>query len=433
MIEEKKMGKYTILEDPRVDECIDGYLKRVVDALLEDLPGIRSIILAGGFGKGEGSVIVDNHGVKPLRDFDLVVIFGERVPSVEFIQDVQRRLQDRFGSMRVDDEYYLSNDLVPEIKATTLDRINSLPDIFTYDLKKCKVIYGEDLRSQIKWNLEDLPLRTNARALFQKAIALIGVFHSEYLNEEIPLHLRESFLRETSRAYIEICVGLCLLVKRYDSSSIRRLEILREIYKREFAGLYEKIPDLVEKLDASTRYKLDPANNKMSVNLLDYWFETRDDLGEVIKYYYSKYLNLSFKDWVQFATDLEVSLTKKYYLPVMDAFLRNKNLSTNDFILYLSNLLFNIKENIEYSRAAFKDSHLSIPLLYGVSSPAIKVLSTTPLVLFSINRDKSMNSVYINMALKKLKFAKLNKKKHKDLWEEARSKFLNVVFSVNMI
>jgi len=335
--------------------------------------------------------------------------------------------------MRVGDEYYLLNDLVPEIKATTLQRINSFPDIFTYDLKKCKVIYGEDLRSKIKWNLKDLPLRTNARALFQKAIALIGVFHSEYLNGEIPLPLRDSFLRETSRAYIEICVGLCLLAKQYDSSCIRRLEILREIYRREFSDLYEKIPDLVEKVDASTRYKLDPANNRISVNLLDYWFETRDDLGEVIRYYYSKYLNLSFENWVQFATALEMNLTKKYYLPVIDAFLRNKNLPANYFILNLSNLLFNIKENLDYSRLALRDRHLSIPLLCGISSPAIKVFSITPMVLFFINRDGSINSQYIDMVLRKLKFVKLNKKKHKNVWEEVRSKFLEVVFSVNMI
>jgi len=427
-----KMGKYTVLEDPKVDEFIDGYLGRVVEALLENMSGIRSIILAGSFGKGEGSVVTDSQGVRPLRDFDFYVIFSGKVPPVKFIQNVQKRLQEKFGSMRVHDEYYLSNDLVAEIKATTLERINSFPDISTYDLKNCQVIYGEDLRSKIKWNLKDIPLRTNARALFQKAIALIGVFHSEYLNGEIPLHLRDSFLRETSRAYIEICVGLCLLANRYDSSSIRRLETLRETYRKEFSDLYQKIPDLVEKIDASTRYKLDPTNNPLSVNLLDYWFETRDDLGEVIKYYYHQYLNVSFKNWVQFATALEKNLTKKYYLPLIDTSLKNKNLPTNHLFLDISNFLFNIKESIVYSRQAFRDRRLSIPLFYGLSSPAIKVFSTTPLVLFSVNRDGSINFEYVDMVLKKLKFVKLEKK-NEDLWEMARSKFLQLVFSVNLI
>lgn len=427
------MGKYTALEDPRVDEYIDGYLKRVIEVILQDLPAIRSIILAGSFGKGEGSVVIDSEGVKPLRDFDIVVVFREKTPPLGIIKNVQKSLQERFCSMKVQDKYYLSNDLIPELKATTLQNINSLPDIFTYDLKKCQIIYGEDLRSKIKWELDDLPLRTNARALFQKAIALIGAFHTEYLNAEIPPHLRDSFLRETSRAYIEICVGLCLLANRYDSSSIRRLETLREIYRTEFPDLYEKVPDLVEKVVASTRYKLDPANNRISVNLLDYWFDTRDDLGEVIKYYYGRYLNLSFRNWVQFSADLETNLTREYYLPVIEAFLRNRNLPANFLVLNLSNLLFNVKENLEYSRLALGERHLSMPLLYGLSSPVIKVFSVTPLVLFSVNRDGSVNSQSIDMALKKLKFVKLNCKQYKNVWEEARSKFLEVVFSVNMI
>ena len=428
----KLVGKYTIHEDLRVDEYIDRYLERVVEALLESVSGIRSIILAGSFGKGEGSVLVNGETVKPLRDFDLCVVFREKVPPRDLIKNIRKRMQDRFGSIKVHD-YYLMGDLIAEIGATTLENINSFPDIGTYDLKKCKVIYGEDIRSEIKWDLKDLPLRTNARALFQKAIALVGAFRSEYLNGEIPSHLKDSFLRETSRAYIEICVGLCLLAKRYDSSCIRRFEIVREIYRKEFLGLYERVPDLVSKIEASTKYKLDPATNRMNVNLLDYWFETRDDLGEAIKYYCNKYLGIPFENWMQFATSLETSLTKEYYLPVINAFLKNRNLPTDFFFLRFFNLLFNIKENVEYSRLAISNQRLSIPLFCGIASPAIKVFSTAPLILFSINRGGSIKSEYVDTALRKLRFVKLEKKKHENIWEEGRSKFLKAVFSVNMI
>lgn len=425
------MGKYTILEDPRVDDYIDRYLESVVEALLESVSGIHSIMLAGSFGKGEGSVLVDSQWVKPLRDFDIVIIFRKKAPPRNLIRNIQKRLQDRFCSIK--DDYYLMGDLIPEIGATTLENLNSLPDIGTYDLKKCKVLHGEDVRAKIKWNLEDLPLRTNARALFQKAIALTGAFHTKYFNGEIPLHLKDSFLRETSRAYIEICVGLCLLAKQYNSSCIRRLEIVREIYRKEFPDLYERVPDLVDKIEASTKHKLDPANNRITDNSLDYWFETRDNLGEVIKYYSSRYLNIPFENWMQFATSLEPSLTKEYYLPVIRAFLENRNLPANSFFLNLFNLFFNIKENVEYSRLAIRNRHISIPLLCGISSPTIKVFSTVLLILFSIDRDGSINSEYVDMVLRKLRFVKLKKEKRENMWEEARSKFLEVVFSVNMI
>jgi len=427
------MGRYTILNDPRVDEYIDNFLKRLVETLLRSVSNVRSIILAGSFGKGEGSVLVDDQGVKPLRDFDIVLVFEDKPPPVESTKNLQEKLQNEFSTFKAHDKYYLINDLIPEIKPTTLENINSLPDIFTYDLKHCQVLYGEDIRSQIQWDIKDLPLRTNARALLQKATALVGVFHGSYLNEGIPIHLKESFLRETSRAYIEICVGLCLLAKRYHWSSVNRLETLREIYRKRFANLYEKIPDLIEKIEASTRFKLDPANNVIDVDPLNYWFETRDDLGEVLKYYFGEYLNISFYNWIQFANSLERHLTNAYYLPVIQAFLRNRSLPENRSIVKIVNIIFNVKENIDYSRTAIKAGRLSLPLLRGTSSPAIKVLSVTPLVLFSINEDGSVDSEYLGVASRRLEFVKRRINNSGYTWDKTRSKFLELVFSVNMI
>jgi len=431
------LGRYTILEDSRIDEFIDEYLEKVVNFLLEKMSPshVRSIILGGSYGKGDGSVLVDSQGVKPLRDFDLCVVAKEgksyRKLS-QMVATIQPQLQDKFCSLK-DSEYRLMGDLIPEISVTTLDNINSLPDIASYDLKKCKVLYGEDIRPLIKWELKDLSLRTNARALFQKGIALIGAFHTRYLSDGIPDHLKDSFLRETSRAYIEICVGLCLLAKRYDSSCVKRLETMKEIYKKEFRDLYEKIPDLIDKIENSTSFKINPDKGNLNVNAINYWFDTRDDLGEVIKYYFKRYLGILFENWMQFTSSLETKLTKEYYLPIIDAYLRNKNLPTNSFFLRLFNFLFNTKENLEYSKLALKNKHLSLPLLYGISSPVIKLFFTAPLILFSIKRDGTTNSEYVDVVLRKLRFVKLLKKNYENKWEEARSKFLKVVFSVNMI
>jgi len=428
------MGKYTILEDPRIDEYIDSYLERVVEAIFECIPRahIRSIILGGSFGKGEGSVIVNDQEVKPQRDFDLGIIMRRNTPPRYVVKIIQKRLKDRFCSIN-DPDYHLMDNLIPEIGVTTLENINSLPDIATYDLKNCKVIYGEDIRSKIKWELKDLPLRTNARALFQKGIALIGTFRSEYLSGEIPPQLRTSFLRETSRAYIEICVGLCLLAKRYDWSCIKRLETLRKIYRTEFKDLYEKVPHLIDKIEISTKYKLDPTNNAINVDPLKYWFETRDDLGEVMKFYFGRYLNIHFENWVQFSACIEKRMTREYYVPVVNAFLKNRNLSPILFISNLANLLFNAKENIEYSLSNVKNGHLSLPLLINISSPAIKAFAIVPLLLFSVAPDKKIDSSYVNLALKKLRFVKSENSEIEDPWTEARHKFLKLVFSTNMI
>ena len=427
------MGKYTVLEDPRIDEYIDSYLERVVETIIESIPrtNIRSIILGGSFGKGEGSVIVNDQVVQPQRDFDLSIIMRGKAPPRYVVELLQKKLTDKFCTI-TDPDYHLMGDLIPEIGVTTLENINSLPDISTYDLKYCKIIYGDDVRSEIIWELKDLPLRTNARALFQKGIALIGAFRSEYLSEGISPQLRTSFLRETSRAYIEICVGLCLLAKRYDSSCLKRLDTLRKIYRTEFKELYEKIPHLIDKIEHSTKYKLDPANNTIDVDLLNFWFETRDDLGEVMKFYFGRYLNIHFENWMQFSACIEKKMARDYYIPVINAFLKNKNLSPNMFISNLVNLAYNVKENIEYSLSSIKKGYLSLPLLLNRSSPAIKAFSIVPLLLFSVAPDKTINSSYVNLALIKLRFVK-SENSELDLWNEARQKFLKLVFSTNMI
>lgn len=427
------MGKYTVLKDPKVDEYIDCCLVRIVDVLVQNLPDIDSIMLTGSFGKGQGSVYVDGATIRPQRDIDLVIIFRKKIPAHSLISNIQEKLQTEMGSLSSSKDYYLMGNLLPEIKATTLSNINSLPDIVTYDLKKCQVIYGLDLRSKIKWELCDLPLRTNARALFQKGIALIGAFCSEYLHEEIPTSLKDSFLRETSRAYIEICVGLCLLAERYHWSCTERLDTLKEIYNDQFKDLSAKIPDLVEKIEISTKYKLDPANNPINVKPLDYWFQTRDDLGEVIKFYFKEYLNIDFDNWIQFSNYLEKNLTKNYYLPIIDAFLTNRNFPNNSCVLTFLNLLFNMNENIQYSWVCIKDGYLSLPLVKNVSSPAIKALTVVPLLLFAITSDLKINSEYVQTVLKRIGFVRSDFTKSGDSWDEARSKLLKLVFSVNLI
>jgi hypothetical protein len=428
------MGKYTVLEDPQIDEYIDCYLERVVHTIFEYIPRvhIRSIILGGSFGKGDGSVIVDALGVKPQRDFDLGIIMRRRVPPVYVVELLKKRLANKFCSI-TDPDYHLMGNLIPEIKITTLENINSLPDISTYDLKNCKIMYGEDIRSKIVWELKDLPLRTNARALFQKGIALIGAFRRKYLSEGIPPQLRTSFLRETSRAYIEICVGLCLLAKRYDSSCSKRLDTLKKIYRSDFKELCKAVPHLIDKTELSTKYKLDPSNNEINVDPINYWFETRDDLGEVMKFYFCRYLGIPFENWMQFSTCLERNLTQEYYIPVITSFLKNKNISPNSYVSSFANIVFNARENMAYTWLNIKKGHLSLPLLKNMSSPSIKAFTVVPLLLFSITPENKINSEYVNLALKKLSFVKTKANPAEDAWSKARRKLLKLVFSTNMI
>ena len=175
------MGIYTIHNDPLIDQQIESRLNKIVDILVKNLPNVQSIILTGGFGKGEGSVRISNGRVTPLRDFDLVVVFKKSIPRRE-VTKVQRMLSCESNAI---ENYKYNQEFCLDISATTLDNINLFPDAITYDFKASKVIYGIDLRSKIKWDSKEIPLRSGARLLFNKSTALLGSFSLNYLTGRI--------------------------------------------------------------------------------------------------------------------------------------------------------------------------------------------------------------------------------------------------------
>ena len=80
------MGSYTVRDEPTIDTAVRSQLDRVVERFVAaGGPKVRAILITGGFGRGEGSVVVDPEtGPRPLNDYDMVVIQrGRRSPAIE--------------------------------------------------------------------------------------------------------------------------------------------------------------------------------------------------------------------------------------------------------------------------------------------------------------------------------------------------------------
>lgn len=67
---------FTVTGDPDVEQLIAGHMRRICQAVLEVADGmVRSIILTGGFGRGEGGAAPDEHGrLQPVNDYDILVV-----------------------------------------------------------------------------------------------------------------------------------------------------------------------------------------------------------------------------------------------------------------------------------------------------------------------------------------------------------------------
>ena len=96
---------FTVHKDPEINRMIAGQLREITEEL-QALLGDRliAVLIAGGFGRGEGGIVRDDRGIRPVNDYDLYVVvkrlkqtrrvFGQRI-------EVQLRRSARIGINRL--------------------------------------------------------------------------------------------------------------------------------------------------------------------------------------------------------------------------------------------------------------------------------------------------------------------------------------------
>jgi len=115
------VGKYTVYNNSAVDAAVEQDLQTIIARIIEEMPVI-SIVLIGGFGRGEGGVLLSDDDVQPVNDYDLLLV-----------------VEDGFNT----DLRPLSRELASIVKIRLIDLIprhNSLLETlpatqFNYDLK----------------------------------------------------------------------------------------------------------------------------------------------------------------------------------------------------------------------------------------------------------------------------------------------------------
>lgn len=124
---------YTVRDTPDVVRRIDGDLAKVEAAVRAADPRLRSLVLTGGFARGEGTVL---RGV-PQNDYDFVAIRSTARPSAAYPR-LQKELEAELG---------LHIDLAP-IATWRLPYVSR--SIFWYETAvRGRVVWGEDLLGRI--------------------------------------------------------------------------------------------------------------------------------------------------------------------------------------------------------------------------------------------------------------------------------------------
>ncbi len=149
---------YTVDDTPEAVARVESDLATVLQAVRAADSRLRSLVLTGGFARGEGAMLDG----RPQNDYDFVAVRGLGRPAVPYA-DVARRLERRLG---------LHIDLAP-VAAWRLPY--TARSIFWYETaRRGRVLWGEDLLPRIRVQAAlDLDPREGLRLLANRAAGLL--------------------------------------------------------------------------------------------------------------------------------------------------------------------------------------------------------------------------------------------------------------------
>ncbi len=382
---------FTSLNDPKVEAGLGRQMKLIVDETKRIYGSDCTIILAGSFGRGEGSVrMVTGKDPVPLNDYDLYVITDQKVD-----QKAHRQLEERIlanlsgltGSDLARDEFVVG---VETVRPRSLRRI--LPDISAYEMKAAsQVLYGPDVRSLIPVTSRDVARGSGAITLFHRAIALLENVEPEFLERKhYPEEKRLETVRETCKVYTEICTSLSLIGGFYKPSYRERAKEFEKHYSK-FPELIRIIPDLSEKITQRTEMKISSDFSPVINEAAQKWLEARRDLDTCQKYFLSRMLNVEFEQaWTSFCTEAEGQMKRFFFYDYLAFYLKQRGIHGSPFV-YGANLLFQAYDCYSFNRRIRSFGLTPSKGTFSFTSPLQNIYLATVAVLYSLGDDGNVD------------------------------------------
>jgi len=412
-------------KNPKANEKIGKQLKDICGVIISEIPDVKSIMLIGGFSRGEGPAKMKNGKMLLYNDYDIEVI-TENTLNKKKIDDVASKAAEKIGLKGIKyfysfkkEEQTLNKFFYIDLKCTSINQLKKLmPRLRYYELKNSSLIlYGKDYRSLIPdYKLKNIPLSEPAKILLDRMSQMVEYYSAEkkYDGEVLTYIIQQ--------AYAVCCTSLLMLSGKYKPGYEYCMKTFIKRYKKDFPDLHEKIPDLDAKVKKYINWKLNP--EKIPENPEKAWFECRNDIFKVSKYFFSKFLNKKIEN----LDDLSNAIGKmknKYCLPYMHNFIYNNfgiksRLLSNIGIFFLP-LFFKLKYFLR-----LKDIKITYPRVFLGKSPDLVIFSSVPYILLAINNNGSADREKMKRGIKILK--KVYPARGKN-WEQISLDYANAYIS----
>ncbi len=305
------MGRYT--SSKSADRVVERDLARIKGIIAGRLNPI-SIILFGGFGRGEGSFEVINRKPVPLNDYDLYVVTEKRIPDdvLEKIGIECSRAIGRGGKEFAESPFSIYDKrefFHVDVRCLKYSELGKLRRINrTYELKYgSTIIYGEDVRKKIR--IDSLPLSEAFRYLINPACQLLLCMDSRRLDGNFRKDEKAFALHHIIKTYLACASSLIISSGKFAPTYRKTNSEVGKIYGKKF-------PELAKRIDEATRMKIMPMHENIA-DIKKRWLQARDDLLFVFRYICSKHLNVKSDDLREFIKEAYKKLPYVYFAPYL--------------------------------------------------------------------------------------------------------------------
>ncbi|HET6399656.1 MAG TPA: hypothetical protein VFH47_08905 [Candidatus Thermoplasmatota archaeon] len=246
---------YTIHDTPETLARIEADLDLVAREVRAVDPHLRSLVLTGGFARGEGAM---KDGA-PQNDYDFVAVRATARPPRGY-DEVRRRLEERLG---------LHVDLAP-VAAWRLPY--AAKSIFWYETAlRGKVVWGDDLLGRVRVRrVSDIGRGEGVRLLVNRAAGLL-----------LATTLQDPHARriQCAKALLAASDAHLLALGRFPPSQTERQAVLEAL--RAEGRMPEAVAAMGDWQPWGYRYKVDPAHTEPR-DSLQAWRAAREAILEAL-------------------------------------------------------------------------------------------------------------------------------------------------------
>ncbi len=362
------------------NEALEHYISTLIDnfkKIITDEVGYESLLLSGDFAKGEGAIQIDD-GKPLLIDRIHFIIVGEKIEP-RLLLELEKQCAESIGKIpqthleHFDAPYSFDQFLDIRISSCSLEEVSLLKEYFVVLAGKELVctfhLVPQDAIDLLTSALVDLLLCIKTTHLIQKII-------SKEESDVIKYYV--------SKTYLRIASALLVLEKNPQPTYIKIVEVFRQWYGSQPHELQHQIPDLIEKVERSTLYKLRPEPTRFdALKVLE---ACLDDVETIYRYILNSLLG--------------TSLTNNWY--------DNYSLFEKPFLQF------------------YKDSQAkAFHKIFKKKNPRVKLIMLSPFVLFSLHEDGSSDKKTVDLIFDVLRTISTEPTPDKS-WEGLKRHYLNI-------